>query len=194
MKLQVSTFDIDEFITKLSNSLSNENGLIDWYAIEPHVAKSSSRLPVSDFMLGPISIEQKKIERKRAIRHERNTAQVVEPTQLKETDVKKYENQTTINVKNVYKRLLQVEPIHFFNLIINPQSFSQSVENLFYLSFLIREKRAKISIDKDGLPLVESVKDDDDNEPDNAEPLLNKQLVIDLDMDIWRVIIQLNSC
>ena len=35
-----------------------------------------------------------------------------------------------------------------FRLIINPESFGQSVENLFYLSFLIRDGKAALEFDE----------------------------------------------
>lgn len=41
-----------------------------------------------------------------------------------------------------------------FEFAINPHSFGQSVENLFYVSFLIREGSVRIGKDKYGLPLI----------------------------------------
>lgn len=40
--------------------------------------------------------------------------------------------------------------INFFRLVVNPDSFGQSVENVFYTSFLIRERRAAVRIEDDG--------------------------------------------
>jgi hypothetical protein len=44
--------------------------------------------------------------------------------------------------------------VHLFDFAINPFDFGQTVENLFYISFLVREGNAQIVKDKDGLPLL----------------------------------------
>lgn len=50
----------------------------------------------------------------------------------------------------VYECLLKHEPINFFKFLINPESFSQTVENLFYCAFLTRDGRVSIQEDDDG--------------------------------------------
>lgn len=37
---------------------------------------------------------------------------------------------------------------------VNPQSFGQTVENLFYISFLLRDGSAAVTLDKNGLPVL----------------------------------------
>ena len=44
--------------------------------------------------------------------------------------------------------------IPLFEFAINPDSFGQTVENLFYISFLIRDGNAGIEQDDDGLPTI----------------------------------------
>ncbi|KAF1927324.1 Nse4-domain-containing protein [Didymella exigua CBS 183.55] len=44
--------------------------------------------------------------------------------------------------------------VHLFDFAINPLDFGQTVENLFYISFLVREGNAQIVKDNDGLPLL----------------------------------------
>lgn len=44
--------------------------------------------------------------------------------------------------------------VHLFDFAINPTDFGQTVENLFYISFLVREGNARIVKDDDGLPLL----------------------------------------
>lgn len=47
----------------------------------------------------------------------------------------------------------QDNKVNLFRLIVNPHDFGQSVENLFYLSFLIRD--AKCALDfENGEPLI----------------------------------------
>ena len=41
-----------------------------------------------------------------------------------------------------------------FDYVINPHSFGQTVENLFYVSFLIKEGYAGIGSDPDGMPIL----------------------------------------
>jgi hypothetical protein len=44
--------------------------------------------------------------------------------------------------------------VSLLDFAINPYDFGQTVENLFYISFLVREGNAKILKDEDGLPLL----------------------------------------
>jgi hypothetical protein len=44
--------------------------------------------------------------------------------------------------------------LDLFKFIINPYSFGQTVENLFYVSFLIRDGKAGLLIDEDGIPSI----------------------------------------
>jgi hypothetical protein len=53
----------------------------------------------------------------------------------------------------IYDILEQRQPINFFEFIINPESFGQTVENLFYLSFLIRDCKVCID-DESGQPIL----------------------------------------
>ena len=49
----------------------------------------------------------------------------------------------------------EVNGVNMFRLVINPHSFGQSVENLFYLSFLIRDGKCAFSVDEEsGEPTI----------------------------------------
>ena len=45
-------------------------------------------------------------------------------------------------------------PVNLFRFVINPHDFAQSVENLFYLSFLIRDGECALEIEEDGEPVI----------------------------------------
>jgi hypothetical protein len=44
--------------------------------------------------------------------------------------------------------------INLFKFIVNPHDFAQSVENLFYLSFLIRDGKVALETDENGEPVI----------------------------------------
>lgn len=59
-------------------------------------------------------------------------------------------------ISNFYQiqRILELAgEVNLFNFIINPGDFAQSVENLFYLSFLIRDGSCSLEVEK-GEPIV----------------------------------------
>ena len=76
--------------------------------------------------------------------------------QLTETEIAQNENETPKNVMQVANCLNKLRaPMHFFEFVVNPDSFSQTVENIFYFSFLIRDGKAKVTISpRDGQPYV----------------------------------------
>ena len=61
-------------------------------------------------------------------------------------------------LRHQIERILQDldgEPVNIFKFIINPNDFGQSVENLFYLSFLIRDGKCAFSVDEEsGEPTI----------------------------------------
>ncbi|CAG8514130.1 19608_t:CDS:2 [Racocetra fulgida] len=101
---------------------------------------------------------------------------------LEERDIERQENETTKNVRNIWNILAEKSPINFFEFIVNPESFGQTVENLFYLSFLVRD--AKVNIDDDGACCEPPTGDD------YAEGLIKKQLVMGIDMNTWKELIE----
>ncbi|PPQ79381.1 hypothetical protein CVT25_002651 [Psilocybe cyanescens] len=71
-------------------------------------------------------------------------------------------------------------PINLFKCVINPQNFAQSVENVFNLSFLIRDGRCSLKL------VTESLSYEPGHE-EHAECLKRRQMVLELDMETWKV-------
>lgn len=47
--------------------------------------------------------------------------------------------------------------MNFFNFLIDPQSFGQTVENVFHFAFLIKDGQAAVTIGEDGVPLAGNI-------------------------------------
>ncbi|KAM6502462.1 Nse4 C-terminal domain containing protein [Amanita muscaria] len=202
MKSGSGTFEVDEFVSRLITFMGGRRTLedrehddseveqdgdapLDWEKIGRRALAKSHRVPVLNFMLGPLSIEQKKRTVTKRAKLEKNKEDERKPEELKEEDISRSQNETTKNVL-VLENILENEdgPINLFRFIINPKDFAQSVENLFYLSFLIRDGKVAMEINENGEPVVYMCEQPSDQ--DYAAGLKKQQMVMEFDMATWK--------
>lgn len=55
-----------------------------------------------------------------------------------------------VQCSKLLKELDQGDGLNFFKFAINPDDFGQSVENVFYLSFLVKDGKAGLKVSEDG--------------------------------------------
>ncbi|KAI0906347.1 Nse4 C-terminal-domain-containing protein [Ustulina deusta] len=77
--------------------------------------------------------------------------------------------------------------IDLLKFVINPKSFGQTVENMFYISFLIRDGAVQIEFDDSGLPSLQPTAGQDPSAP--KRDAKRHQAVLSIDMHMWRDII-----
>jgi hypothetical protein len=160
-----------------------------------------------------MAIEHKTRQMKQRTRIIRDPKDMKKPQELQEEDIARQENETTKNVMQISEILEELDQkVNLFHLVINPESFGQTVENIFYLSFLVRD--GKVSITEEDMDDPNRGNDEDDEmretrEGANMQPmvelcetptaedyqggLLKKQMVMDIDMATWRVCFFLSS-
>ncbi|KAI1806942.1 hypothetical protein F4811DRAFT_85752 [Daldinia bambusicola] len=78
--------------------------------------------------------------------------------------------------------------IDLLRFVVNPRSFGQTVENMFYVSFLIRDGRIKIDFDENKLPTLDPV-DREDETAASKHRAQKQQAVFSIDMKTWRDIV-----
>lgn len=141
---------------------------------------------------------------------------------MTEDDIQRTENETTKNVALVWpcvscscqllichfqiEKILKMQsgPINLFRFIVNPNDFGQTVENLFYVSFLIREGKCALEFSEDmqepiicradlsyktlsTLTHLLSVSCERPTEDDYKNGARKQQIIMELDMDTWKV-------
>ncbi|PNP44845.1 hypothetical protein TGAMA5MH_03258 [Trichoderma gamsii] len=79
--------------------------------------------------------------------------------------------------------------IDLMRFVVNPKSFGQTIENLFYVSFLIRDGRVEINFDEDGLPALAPVDRDGDDAGAIRQSTSKHQAILSMDMETWQDII-----
>ncbi|WVQ79526.1 hypothetical protein IAT38_001625 [Cryptococcus sp. DSM 104549] len=171
---------------------ARKGALGDWEKIGWMAAKFSRRVPGIEFMYGPMIAERK--ERKVGQRQKRaEEAPEVRPATIesqKKSDVDPEKDATTM-AHDVYKKLLEVaeggEGINMFKLVINPRDFGQTVENCFYVSFLIKEGRVGVGVAPDGEIMIFPAAE---RHPTHHGEQVRNQAVLELDMETWRLAIE----
>lgn len=140
-----------------------DDDAMDFARLGREVAFKGNRRPATtDFMLGPLSV-QKRIRVQKARRQglARKKGQVAQqPIEVDVEDIQQSENNT---LKLVYRintflndyfeknEIDNEEGLNLFEVVVNPTSFSQTVENIFYVSFLVKEGNVSIWEDENGL-------------------------------------------
>lgn len=210
MKVE-SGFEVDEFLARAARFMGGrvrsaasvrqdladdeerpgENaGRWDWDRLGRQAAGYSRRAVTMDHLLGPLASEVKKRGGVRAGPLDRS-GKASAPQQLGADDITPTTQETSTLVQGIARRLVDVggeTGINLFRFIVNPHSFSNTVENMFYVSFLIREGTAAIEDNDDGEPILFSSEAPGDD--DYKEGLLaRRQIIMELDMAVWRSLI-----
>jgi len=113
-------------------------------------------LPRPRFLLGSLERAEQNIAKTRKVRQQKaKSKDQIEAvrTKIKELDPNSKDNETNNTVseterifdllKKYYARA-KSSPICLYTFMINPHSFSRTIENIFYISFLVKDGYAKI--------------------------------------------------
>lgn len=194
LKLGNMLFDMDIYIGKIFSFMGgnedcyqNGNTGLDWMKIGRLAMSCNKRPPTISFMLGPLFVERKERKVSRYERFQKNKEDLVQPDEIRGEDILPQDNTTPKNVMNINDSLKRHSPIGLFEFIVNPESFCQTVENMFYLSFLIREGKASLIKGNDDMLILESK----DSSIEELGQRNKKQLVMYIDMETWRDAIEI---
>mmetsp|Transcript_7525 Transcript_7525/g.19071 ORF Transcript_7525/g.19071 Transcript_7525/m.19071 type:complete len:326 (-) Transcript_7525:207-1184(-) len=167
-----------------AEAVEEEPHLFQWDDLGAAVGGLFSCVPGAATMLGPLDARPK--ERRVAERQRRRPLrEVVNPDKMSEVELEEEKQNTDHNMEEMWKLLHRERPTPVLHLIMNHDSFAQTVENLFSLSFLVKD--AKVGLQRSAELGICAIKrrapDQADFEAKRAE---NMQFIIGLDMETWR--------
>ncbi|KAJ3993335.1 Nse4 C-terminal-domain-containing protein [Lentinula boryana] len=192
LKSGLGAFDMDDYLVKLVTFMGghkpdNQNpddpdaddalldAPLDWDQIGRRALAKSRRVPVVGFIKNELQSNVPKFEK--------NKADERKPQEIREEDIERSVNETTKNVATLESILEETGAVNLFRFVVNPESFAQSVENMFYLSFLIRDGKAALDTDEHGEPTIFGCAQPSDEDFTNG--LRKRQIVFELDMATW---------
>ncbi|KAG5898825.1 hypothetical protein JTB14_018785 [Gonioctena quinquepunctata] len=163
-----STYEQSEFSNKIISAIKEEENdeiqptdllklLEDARSIIPEVPKYCYVYGAYD--LNNLPQPKPKKERQKIIKEK---LQKKEPEKV--TTVEKDEEGIEEIVKVLYDVLMtkysenDEQPIRYYDYIIDTDDFANTVENMFYFAFLVRDGRAHIDLDSKGEPIIKPAK------------------------------------
>lgn len=158
---------------------------IDWGTLGLAAIGFFREAPGVATMLGPMDIEPK-------VRQ----AHVPRPKRVRPTEATRAEEvrdqceaaaraETDSNMETMFNILRKVKRARLDALVLNRESFSQTVENIFSLSFLVKDGRVAISHDNDGTHFV-APKNAPTTHDRQSGKVANKQFVFRYDWTCWK--------
>jgi len=180
---------------------------VNWARLGRDLRVYSSSVPEFDVMLGPVDIvpppkKEKEVKPKLAkVIHEQEKPQDLKSAaaaaaakggvderadgfeMLKriEAEVKQQmKKHTLVDADNYNKG--QKAPMDMFELLVDPDSFAQTVENVFAYSFIVKDGWASLKLGADGMPKAASTQ-----RPDSG--VRETQAILAFTMDDWKRIV-----
>lgn len=78
------------------------------------------------------------------------------------------------------------QPISAIPFFFNPDSYTQTIENMFHFSFLLKKGEAKLYTSKDGLPMVQYHNEGESDKNNPQQHHKPRQAILSLSMNDWR--------
>jgi hypothetical protein len=109
----------------------------------------------------------------------------VTPSKPSEAD----DSQGTVErIGEIDKILKKEKKTNFFDFVVDSESFTQTVENMFHLSFLVKEGLASFEVDEHNDVIVESREKPKQDESSQSRSK-RQQCVVTIDEEIWKSIV-----
>ncbi|XP_043296085.1 EP300-interacting inhibitor of differentiation 3 [Cervus canadensis] len=179
------------------NNCDDNIALSFWETVQKEATSWMLQAETFHFLFG--SFKSESAARKPRLDHRRKVQKMEEngdmPTKLRKLDLSGNQEATEKEVERIlgllqtYFRKYPDTPVSYFEFVIDPHSFSRTVENIFYVSFIIRDGFARIRLDQDRLPILEPININLAGEGNDPSFHSRKQGVISLSLQDWKNIV-----
>jgi len=196
MSTNITQFTYQEYCDRLLMCLDIEKGdgmsKMKLVCLGKRLKPCFRRSPPLTYLYGALDFKsQPKVVAKEKVRVCRQTVKhgdLVETISSQVTEMESSKDLTEVHVTNILKELVakfkkaKRMPIDYFTFVLDPNNFGKSIENMFHVSFLVKEGKVAIEISEEsGLPVLSPVAT---NEVDCQDSNKN-QVVININMEDW---------
>ncbi|RCN26583.1 Nse4 protein, partial [Ancylostoma caninum] len=152
----------------------------------------SLRSIVSEDCIAPSTVKPKKERIKRG-KDEKEAAVVLTNRQTQSADDEVSVALELDNVRKSLKRAWKEAPsVDFYSFVIDPEDFAKTVENMFYVSFLVKDGRVRLSVGETGLPVLLHVSSEERERlhVDDRSVAETHQAIFSFNYDMWEAMVE----
>ncbi|KAL0481313.1 non-structural maintenance of chromosomes element 4 [Acrasis kona] len=161
----------------------------DWLALGKDVINKFCRTNTPNFMNGAVHIDVVKKTRRKAVRKSTtNTATMVQPESIKDQQIT--DDPTTRSLEALFKNVSKTIKTSnadksFLGCVVDRQSFTKTIENIFNLSFLVKDGRVSLQNKEQELTLGLVNK----QLRNNTEHQTKKQSILKMNLSLYQKMI-----
>ncbi|KAJ8705531.1 hypothetical protein PYW08_012577 [Mythimna loreyi] len=181
---------------RCAEAVSGNINIYDKHELARHIATNPDfwhfpfplEIPVAAHVFGSFAPVAQRPTRVRRQVERQQAAQLKEPEKVDKLE-KSEEGSQMVNRVNrfivkTYKQRQQ--PLSYFHTVLDPDSFSKSVENIYHVSFLVRDGLISVTLDDEyGLPFITPLS----ATPEQVDLSDEKQFIVSIDMQRWQDLI-----
>ncbi|XP_043786045.1 non-structural maintenance of chromosome element 4 isoform X2 [Apis laboriosa] len=162
----------------------------DWSLLESQVIKCFKRTPRYTTLLGTLTpLEKKEINKKKPVKIKETQAQIKRPDNVVTIEKEEEGPEETVKMKEFISKYYKIyrKPLDFFKLILHPNDFGKTIQNILQISFLVRDGKIKITKDASGILVVQPCTKDMTAQMKTGN-IENIQNVMYLNMEQWKIL------
>lgn len=154
-------FSDEEFATAIRNIVNSEAGVENWSALAHVCIKFAKCAAPSLCILGTFQFEPDIIEKTQKERQRKNRSQGEEkrPEKLKKIEAEeKGAQKVNIVMTKIIEAFKQTQrPLSYYKVVIDPDNFMNTVDNVFQIAFLIKDGSVSVDFDKENRPVLRPI-------------------------------------
>jgi hypothetical protein len=178
---------------------SHDFNEFNWFSLGTFLYSRGSKPISTGHLLGPLEIEKKirqvQSRAKADFSKETVTAQNLTSNEIN-ADSTNHTTNAVLNCYKIFHSKAKGRKMNIFEFFINPNSFSQSIENMFYTSFLVRDGRLVLEEDEEGYPVISELPPLPSDPRARDEEIARRHekpsnhIIFQLEYDSWQNLVQ----
>lgn len=192
-KMGSSEFSDDELVGVILSSFDPEQGIENWEKITREAAAVFAMSKHSQSLYGTFEHEPVVVQKEAKQRSQRQRTDFGEAKKPSTVDKLQRKEKTAQKLNLIFKQILKIfeqrgNPIPYYELIIDPEDFMNTVDNAFQISFLIRDGRVALLNDADDEPIIRPTSQQENEQASRINE--TTQAILGLNPKKWREMIE----